>query len=197
MIYKISIIFTMVVAALATTNTRPCPRCSVTRSLPSANQSSTTPASVSTMFGTATLDFTTTIVTTITPSPTEASSKPVYTATQMYAYREGSPFHLLPIQARGLSFQLGGLPTTTCPSNIKDCPPGVLTGINNCEMVSTIKMVSHMAVLIQTVGRGRWRTTGLSQARRQFEIYSYSFHGHGTRLDPMPAHLRRRGYGCH
>lgn len=130
------------------------------------NQSSATTLSVSTLFGTATLDFTATIVTTIAPTATEPSSKPVYTATQLYAYREGSPIHLLPIQARGLYFQLGGLPTTVCPDNVKDCPPGVLTGIDQCELVSTGQIGVSFTMLIHVVGHcSRW-PAALSQARR-------------------------------
>lgn len=92
---------------------------------------------VSTVFATATLNLPATIYTTLAQSLTEVSSSgPTYTATQLYAYREDSPIHLLPIQARGLYFQLGGLPTTACPSNVKDCPPGVITGMNQCELVS-------------------------------------------------------------
>lgn len=98
----------------------------------------TTNALVSTVFGTATLTLPVTISTMITPSATEAQPEPVYTATQLYAYREDSPIHLLPLQARGLYFQLGGLPTTVCPSFVEDCPPGVLTGINQCELVSGV-----------------------------------------------------------
>lgn len=196
MLYNIFIVLAAVVAALAATTTHPCPRCTTTRFLSSTNQLSTTTASVSTLFGTATLDFTATIVTTIVASPTETSSKPLYTATQLYAYREGSPIHLLPIQARGLFFQLGGLPTTACPSFIKDCPPGVLTGINQCELVSTNTILHHVTVLTQTVGRCCWWTTGVSYTRWQLAIHGFSFCGYGARLDPMPAHLLRCHYRC-
>lgn len=100
-----------------------------------STQVDTTNTMVSTVFGTATLTLPVTISTTVTPSATEEQSEPVYTATQLYAYREDSPIHLLPIQARGLYFQLGGLPTTACPSFVEDCPPGILTGINQCQLV--------------------------------------------------------------
>lgn len=100
-------------------------------------QSNSTHGDVSTIFGTATLTMPVTILTTFTPSVTAIPAEPTYTATQLYAYREDSPIHLLPIQARGLYFQLGGLPATVCPSFVEDCPPGILTGINNCELVST------------------------------------------------------------
>lgn len=129
MFYKMLFLVIAVVATLATASTTTLPS-------PSTNQSGATAVSVSTLFGTATLDFTATIVTTIAQSPTESSSKPVYTFTQLYAYRENSPIHLLPVQARGLYFQLGGLPTTVCPDFVEDCPPGILTGINQCELVS-------------------------------------------------------------
>lgn len=100
-------------------------------------QSNTTNVITSTAFGTATLTLPVTISITLSSSTTETPSEPTYTATQLYAYRENSPIHLLPIQARGLYFQLGGLPTTACPSFIEDCPPGVLTGINQCQLVSS------------------------------------------------------------
>lgn len=93
---------------------------------------------VSTVFGTATLTLPVTVSATVTPSATSAPSDNIYTATQLYAYRENSPIHLLPIQARGLYFQLGGLPATACPEFVQNCPPGVLTGINQCQLVSIV-----------------------------------------------------------
>lgn len=118
------------------------------------NQTAFPSVLISTVFGTATLEIPVTISTTITPSPvaSQSTATTTYSATQLYAYREDSLIHLLPIQARGLFFQLGGRPTTACPTRVKNCPLGYLTGINQCELVGVPRTKrNRMAELILVV----------------------------------------------
>jgi len=64
---------------------------------------------------------------------------PTYTATELRAIKPGSEIHLLPLNARGLTFQLGGDPAAYCPTQIEEkgatCPPGNITAVNGCSMV--------------------------------------------------------------
>lgn len=68
------------------------------------------------------------------------SSKPTYTATELYAFRPNSPVHLLPFQAAGAVFRLGGSNAAYCPSYAERSGAcdneETITGINNCSMVS-------------------------------------------------------------
>ena len=71
---------------------------------------------------------------------TSTSSKPTYTATEIYAFRPNSPVHLLPFQAAGAVFRLGGSNAAYCPSYAERSGAcdneETITGINNCSMVS-------------------------------------------------------------
>lgn len=62
---------------------------------------------------------------------------PPFTVT---AARSGSPIHLLPLQAAGQSFWLGGSPATYCPAGEGIvCPPGTETVIVGASaLVSSI-----------------------------------------------------------
>jgi hypothetical protein len=60
--------------------------------------------------------------------PTSTSCVPVPTPTKAYtviAARSGSPIHLLPMEAGGLGFHLGGGTGSYCPQSVgASCPPG-------------------------------------------------------------------------
>jgi len=43
--------------------------------------------------------------------------------------RSGSPIHLLPLNAAGEKFYLGGQPATYCPTEVNPCPPGDVTAL--------------------------------------------------------------------
>lgn len=95
----------------------------------------------------ATLSFTftsTQVVTLPSLTATTSTSKPTYTATQVYAFRPNSPIHLLPFQAAGYVFRLGGHNAAYCPSFAEKqggCTmPTNITGINTCSLVSKIAL---------------------------------------------------------
>lgn len=56
------------------------------------------------------------------------STAPIRSPTAPYgviSVRSGSPIHLLPMQARGLNFYLGGAPSSYCPQPpVTSCPSG-------------------------------------------------------------------------
>lgn len=82
-----------------------------------------------------------------TPTPSTTSSvcnatapaKPSYTATEVYAFNPDSPIHLLPFQAAGLVFRLGGSNAAYCPSFAErngGCGNTNITTMNDCSLVS-------------------------------------------------------------
>lgn len=68
--------------------------------------------------------------------------------TVLVAVKKGAPFHLKPLTAGGLAFYVGKntRPSTYCPSIVTQaggiCPPGNITGIHGCSMVSPILATS-------------------------------------------------------
>lgn len=101
----------------------------------------------STLSATLTFNITSTFVTTVpglttTTSTTSSSyTRPTYSATEVYAFKPGSPIHLLPFQAKGQIFRLGDTPGTYCPSFVErqgGCNmDSNITGINGCSLVSS------------------------------------------------------------
>jgi hypothetical protein len=86
----------------------------------------------------------------LTPSSTwPVSTSTTYLAPQtvptswfsVSAARFGSEIHLLPINAAGLRFYLGGNTVSYCPDSVMNstigCPPGTTTVISLCNMVSS------------------------------------------------------------
>ena len=72
-------------------------------------------------------------------SNTTTSARPTYTATEIYAFNPDAPIHLLPLQAAGLVFRLGGSPAAYCPSwveRVGGCSDTSVTTFNNCSLVS-------------------------------------------------------------
>lgn len=71
---------------------------------------------------------------------TSSTSKPTYTATEIYAVRPGTPFHMMPFQAAGGVFRLGGGNAAYCPlyaEKLGACEARTnITGINGCSLVS-------------------------------------------------------------
>jgi hypothetical protein len=70
--------------------------------------------------------------TTCTEEPAASTSAaPITSPTALYGVmsaRSGSPVHLLPMQARGSNFYLGGSPATYCPQPpVTSCPAGLDT----------------------------------------------------------------------
>lgn len=104
---------------------------------------------------TLTFSITATIVTTIpaatsTDSTSSSSySRPTYTATEVYAFKPGSPIHLLPFQAKGQIFRLNDSPGIYCPSFVEKqggCSMETnITGINGCALVSSVHVVQQQA----------------------------------------------------
>lgn len=81
-------------------------------------------------------------LTTSSGSNTTTSAKPTYTATQLYAFNPDSPVHLLPFQAAGLVFRLGGVNAAYCPSYVErigGCSNTNITTMSNCSLVSSYR----------------------------------------------------------
>lgn len=91
---------------------------------------------------TTTLSTSTSTTTLSTSTKSSPSSFPVYTAIEMRAFKPDSMIHLQPLNANGLTFQLGVNPTAYCPFQGQEdaalCPPGNVTGINECSMESSL-----------------------------------------------------------
>lgn len=94
------------------------------------------------------VDFTSTLTATFYVSGQQSASVPQSTPTTYQTYvvsavSPGSPIDMLPIQATGLGFFLGGYPATYCPSFVEElggwCPAGNITGIDGCSLVSHTK----------------------------------------------------------
>lgn len=97
----------------------------------------------STLSATFTISWTSTLVTTLSASTTTSTTYlPTYTATELRVIKPGSDIHLLPLNAHGLTFQLGGNPSAYCPVEVGDeggvCPPGNITGVNGCSMACNL-----------------------------------------------------------
>lgn len=78
---------------------------------------------------------------TMTATTTSSTLTPTYTATELYAIRPGAPFHLMPFQAAGNVFRLGGGNGAYCPSFAERygaCEQqSNITGLNDCSLVRT------------------------------------------------------------
>ncbi|KAK5090842.1 hypothetical protein LTR05_001019 [Lithohypha guttulata] len=73
---------------------------------------------------------------------TSSTSKPTYTATEIYAVRPGAPFHMIPFQAAGGVFRLGGGNAAYCPlyaEKLGACEARTnITGINGCSLSTVV-----------------------------------------------------------
>lgn len=80
-----------------------------------------------------------TLVAFATALPTTQSSGPF----GVIALRSASPIHLLPMNAAGEKFYLGGSTASYCPSNIDPCPPGTETVFANPDAMVSIPPILH------------------------------------------------------
>jgi hypothetical protein len=81
------------------------------------------------------------VINSSTTSTTSASHSRPTLPFAVIAIRSGSPIHLLPVNAAGQRFWLGGQPSTYCPARVEElggCPPGETTAFGLCTMVSQV-----------------------------------------------------------
>ena len=114
-------------------------------------ESSKSYSSTTTLTINATLTFTRTYTHTVTPDPhptsaSSTSSSPPALPTRPYTIISacsGSPVHLLPMNAAGFRFHLGGSSASYCPTAVTEgggkCPPGNATALlGTCSLVSSL-----------------------------------------------------------
>ena len=87
---------------------------------------------------TTTVSITTTVTETLSGTLTAMAGFPP-SPYIVVAVRSGAPFHLLPMNAAGFNFTLGGFPATYCPNTPDQCPNGNVTALyGSGAMVSII-----------------------------------------------------------
>lgn len=97
---------------------------------------------------TTTITITTTVTDVVGPTSAALGSFPP-TAYTVIASRPDAPFHLLPLNAAGFNFTLGGSPAIYCPNVPMECPAGNVTAFyGSGTMVSDMSCALHCVYLL-------------------------------------------------
>ena len=150
---------------------------------------------------TVTSTFTSTVL--ASPSATESSSttpaQPLTVPTSwltITAARSGSPIHLLPMNAAGRRFYLGGSTLSYCPTQVEtagDCPPGNTTVVSLCGMVRlALSRASCQMWLMLVLGLPRSRrSVNLRYSRRRDWLHRSSQRVDATRRSDLSFHVHQ------